>query len=49
VPETAGCHELRWKVGNADFSGQWGWNFRINAIASPNEFFVKEIVVRRQG
>jgi hypothetical protein len=49
VPEAAGWHELKWKVGDAAFSGQWGWNFRINAVASPNECLIKEIVVRRQA
>ena len=49
VPDTAGWHELKWQVRNAAFSGQWGWNFRINAIASPSEFLIKQIIVRRQG
>jgi hypothetical protein len=48
IPEGNAWNELTWKIDDADFAGQWGWNFRLNAISSPNEFLVKEIVVRRR-
>ena len=47
IPEDESWHEISWTVQDANFVGAWGWNFRLNAIASPNEFLVKEIRVRR--
>jgi hypothetical protein len=47
IPETDEWHETSWKVSDANFVGAWGWNFRINAISSPNEFLIKEIKVRK--
>jgi polysaccharide biosynthesis protein PslG len=46
IPED-NWRELRWKVSDANFVGGWGWNFRLNAISSPNEFLIKEIRVRK--
>jgi len=42
-----GWQELSWKVQDANFVGAWGWNFRLNAISSPNEFLIKEVRVKR--
>jgi hypothetical protein len=47
IPEGDAWNELTWKIDDADFAGQWGWNFRLDAISSPNEFLIKEIIVRR--
>ena len=47
IPKDDKWHEHTWKVSDANFVGQWGWNFRINAIGSPNEFMIKEVRVRR--
>lgn len=47
IPEGDEWHELSWTVDDANFAGQWGWNFRVDAIASPNEFLIKEVRVRR--
>jgi polysaccharide biosynthesis protein PslG len=47
IPEDDSWHEISWTVQDANFVGAWGWNFRLNAISSPNEFLVKEIRVRR--
>jgi hypothetical protein len=47
IPEDSNWRELKWKVSDANFVGGWGWNFRLNAISSPNEFLVKEIRVRK--
>jgi polysaccharide biosynthesis protein PslG len=47
IPEGDEWHELKWRIGNANFVGGWGWNFRLNAIASPNEFLVKEVTVSK--
>jgi polysaccharide biosynthesis protein PslG len=47
IPESNDWREISWTVTDANFVGGWGWNFRINAIASPNEFLVKEIRVRK--
>ena len=48
IPEDDSWHEISWTVQDANFVGAWGWNFRLNAISSPNEFLVKEIRVRRR-
>jgi hypothetical protein len=47
IPEDNNWRELKWKVSDANFVGAWGWNFRLNAISSPNEFLIKEIRVRK--
>jgi polysaccharide biosynthesis protein PslG len=46
IPEGDAWHEISWKVEDASFVGSWGWNFRLNAISSPNEFLIREIKVR---
>jgi hypothetical protein len=47
IPKSADWQELRWKIGDVRFVGQWGWHFRLNAIASPGEFLIKEVKVRK--
>jgi polysaccharide biosynthesis protein PslG len=47
IPEGDAWHEISWTLPDANFVGAWGWSFRLNGIASPNEFLVKEIKVRR--
>jgi hypothetical protein len=47
IPQSNEWQELRWKIANVNFVGQWGWHFRLNAIASPNEFLVKEVRVKK--
>jgi hypothetical protein len=47
IPEGDDWQELSWTVPDANFVGAWGWNFRLNAIGSPNEFLIREVRVRR--
>jgi hypothetical protein len=47
IPESNDWLEISWTVTDANFVGGWGWNFRINAISSANEFLVKEIRVKK--
>jgi hypothetical protein len=47
IPEGDDWQEISWTISDANFVGAWGWSFRLNGIASPNEFLVKEIKVRR--
>jgi hypothetical protein len=47
IPEGDQWHELTWRVSDANFVGAWGWNFRLNGIASPNDFLIKEIRVKK--
>jgi hypothetical protein len=47
IPEGDAWQEISWTLPDANFVGAWGWSFRLNGIASPNEFVVKEIKVRR--
>jgi putative heme-binding domain-containing protein len=47
IPKDDKWHENTWKVGDANFVGQWGWNFRFDANGSRNEFLMKEVRVRK--
>ena len=47
IPESDQWQELSWKVKDANFVGGWGWNFRLNGIASPNDFSIREVRVRK--
>jgi len=47
IPDDDQWHENTWTLHDANFVGQWGWNFRFDAIASPNEFMVKEVRVKK--
>ena len=49
IPAADGWQEYTWELTDANFVGQWGWNFRFDAISSPNEFLVKEVRVTRTG
>jgi len=49
IPEGDQWQQNTWKVSDANFVGQWGWNFRFDAISSPNEFLVKEVRVKRSN
>ena len=46
IPQDSGWHEISWNVSDANFVGAWGWNFRLNAISSPNDFLIKEVRVK---
>jgi hypothetical protein len=48
IPESDEWHTLSWKVDDANFVAAWGWNFRLNAISSPNEFLIKEVRVTKR-
>jgi len=45
IPEDDQWHEYTWKVNDANFANEWGWNFRFDAIGSPDEFLVKKVRV----
>ncbi len=47
IPAGDQWHENTWKVSDASFVGQWGYNFRFDASGSPNEFLVKEVRVSK--
>jgi hypothetical protein len=47
IPADDKWHDLTWKLTDANFVGQWGFNFRIEATGSPNEFYVKEVRVKK--
>ena len=47
IPKDEKWHENTWKVSDANFVGQWGWNFRFDANGSPNEFLIKEVRVKK--
>jgi polysaccharide biosynthesis protein PslG len=47
IPKADKWHERTWKVGDANFVGQWSWNFRFDTVGSPNEFLIKEVRVKK--
>jgi hypothetical protein len=47
IPADDQWHEHTWKISDASFVGQWGYNFRFDAISSPSEFLVKEVRVTK--
>lgn len=47
IPTDGKWHELVWNVNDADFVGGWAWNFRLNAMGSPNQFEIKEVRIRK--
>jgi polysaccharide biosynthesis protein PslG len=49
IPKDDQWHENTWKLTDANFVGQWGWNFRFDAVKSPSEFFIKEVRVTKAG
>ena len=49
IPKDDKWHEQTWMIGDANFVGQWGWNFRFDANGSANEFLIKEVRVKKPG
>jgi len=47
IPAGDDWQEYTWKVDDANFVGQWGWNFRFEATGSPNEFLIREVRVTK--
>lgn len=47
IPDGDQWTELSWRLSDANFAGAWGWNFRLNAIASPNELLIREVRVKK--
>ena len=47
IPADEQWHELTWDLTDANFVGQWGWNFRTDATGSPNDFYIKEARVSK--
>jgi polysaccharide biosynthesis protein PslG len=47
IPEGGGWQHVSWTITDANFVGAWGWNIRLNGIASPNDFLIKGIKVQR--
>ncbi|WP_264515486.1 endo-1,4-beta-xylanase [Luteolibacter rhizosphaerae] len=47
IPEGEGWQEHIWKLGDANFAGGWGWNFRTDAAGSGADFFIREVRVKK--
>ncbi len=47
IPSDDQWHENTWNLTDANFVGQWGWNFRFDGNGSPNEFLIKEVRVQK--
>jgi hypothetical protein len=49
LPNTPGWHSYTFKLQDANFANNWGWNFRIRMCGSPGDIWVREMVVKRTG
>jgi len=49
IPAGEGWHRHTFRLKDANFANNWGWNFRLEAVASPSDFWVKEVIVKRVG
>lgn len=49
VPAEEAWHEHTFRIRDANFANNWGWNFRIRMVGSPGDIWVKQVVVRRIG
>ena len=49
APAGPGWHRHTFRLKDANFANNWGWNFRIDVVSSPADIWVKEVVVRRIG
>ena len=47
IPAGEEWSEYTWKVDNANFVGQWSWNFRTEGGGSKAEFQIKEVRVKK--
>jgi len=47
IPTENRWHEHTWRLRDANFIGQWGWNFRLDAAGASNEFLIKEVRVSK--
>ena len=44
-----GWQTYAFKLTDANFANNWGWNFRIRMCGSPGDIWVKEVSVKRNG
>ena len=49
VPSKLGWHEHTFRLKDANFANNWGWNFRIDVVSSPGDIWVKKVTVKRIG
>ena len=47
IPADPGWHRYIFHVKDANFANNWGWNFRIDTVSSPDDIWVKEVIVGR--
>ena len=47
IPAEPGWHRHTFRVKDANFANNWGWNFRIDTVSSPDDIWVKEVIVGR--
>jgi len=49
IPAEPGWHEHTFHLKDANFANNWGWNFRIDAVSSTSDIWVKQVTVKRVG
>lgn len=49
IPPESGWHRHTFRLKDANFANNWGWNFRIDAVSSPGDIWLKKAAVRRLG
>jgi hypothetical protein len=49
VPADAAWHAHTFRLNDANFGNNWGWNFRLRICGSPGDLLVKQVTVKRIG
>ena len=47
IPVGPGWHRYTFRIRDANFANNWGWNFRIDTVSSPDDIWVKEVILAR--
>jgi hypothetical protein len=49
LPQKPGWHTFTFKLSDANFGNNWGWNFRLRICGSPGDVLVQKVSVKRIG
>ncbi|MBC8869809.1 MAG: cellulase family glycosylhydrolase [Planctomycetes bacterium] len=49
IPAEPGWHRFTFRINDANFANNWGYNFSINTLSSPDDVWIKEVLVKRAG
>lgn len=46
LPAEPGWHRFAFRIDDANFANNWGYNSSINTVSSPHDIWVKEVIVK---